>query len=92
MLKITIHSDTKPTAKAKGRLLEQTAWVHLPGAPFPKEISVSQWKDPETDKLPFPYPEGEYTFDTTSFFVDAKNYNRLSINPVLIPVRKTAVK
>lgn len=88
MLKITIHDDTNPQAKNQGKILEQKVWVHLPDSAFPKESTVSQWKDRETGQLPFPYPKGEYTFDETSFRVDGKNFNRLVVDLKLVPIAK----
>lgn len=85
MIKISIHDDTNPQPKFDGKMIEQIAWVHIKGSAFPKEFKVTKRKPSNPEAIFAPYPKGEYTFDESCIYVDHKNFDRLAIEPVLIP-------
>jgi len=87
MLKITIHeASATPRNTKAGQLIQQKAYVHLDGEPYPKEIKITQWADKSTGEIPQPYSAGDYTFSKKSFFVT--KYNELGCSPDLVPIKK----
>lgn len=46
---------------------------------FPEKFQIS------LDDGQVPYAPGAYTFSDASFFIDAQNFNRVSVRPRLVP-------
>lgn len=62
-------------------LYSQSAYLHTEDKPYPQEFEITLPRDRKGK----PYECGFYTLAPESLYVDARNFRKLSVSPVLMP-------
>lgn len=65
-------------------LFSQTAYLHIAGKPYPTEFEITL----PAERKGKPYEQGMYTLAPDSFYIDARRFNKLTVNPVLLPIKQ----
>ena len=92
-VKIEIHNTNVRQSgfQRKGTwvdLYSQTAFLHTEEQPYPKEFEITLPRERKGK----PYEPGFYTLAPESLYVDARNFNKLAVNPVLMPISSNAAQ
>lgn len=67
-------------------LYSQTAYLHNSDKPYPQEFEITLPRD----RKGRPYEPGFYTLAPESLYIDARNFNKLAVTPVLMPAPSNA--